>query len=73
MRNAYRRTWPPAAVIFLLLAGCAATGPPAVVPELEPIVVEARLLPVPARPEPAAQPAPPRETPRADIALVVDP
>lgn len=73
MRNAYRRTRPPAAVIFLLLAGCAATGPPAVGPELEPIVVEARLLPVPARPEPAPQPAPPRDAPRADIALVVDP
>ena len=73
MRNAYRRTGPPAAVIFLLLAGCAATGPPAVQPELEPIVVDARLLPVPAPPEPVVQPAPPREPPRADIVLVVDP
>jgi hypothetical protein len=73
MRSAYRRTGPPAAVIFLLLAGCAATGPPAVVPELEPIVVEAELLPVPARPEPTPRPAPPREAPRADIALIVDP
>jgi len=71
MRNAYRRTGPPAAVMFLLLAGCAATGPPAVVPELEPIVVEAAPLPLPARPEPVT-PAPPRETPRVDIALVVD-
>src|SRR5688572_20478809 len=71
MRNAYRPTGPPAAVIFLLLAGCAATGPPAVVPELEPIVVEARPLPIPPVPEPAAQPAP-SETPRVDIALVVD-
>ena len=73
MRNAYRRTWPPAAVIVLLLAGCAATGPPAVPPQLEPIIVAAQLLPVPPRPEPVPQPAPPRETPRADIALVVDP
>ena len=73
MRNAHRPTGPPAAVLALLLAGCAAPGPPAVVPELEPIVVEARLLPVPARPEPAPQPAPPREAPRADIALIVDP
>ena len=72
MRNAHRRVGPPAAVIFLLLAGCAATGPPAVVPELEPIVVEARPLPVRALPEPAAQPTPPREPPRVDIALVVD-
>jgi ABC-type uncharacterized transport system substrate-binding protein len=73
MRNAYRRTGPPAAVVFLLLAGCAATGPPAIVPELEPIVVEAQLLPVPPQPEPAPPPAPPRVAPRADIALVVDP
>jgi ABC-type uncharacterized transport system substrate-binding protein len=72
MRSAYRRIGPPAAVVFLLLAGCAATGPPAVVPEIEPIVVEARMLPVPAPPEPAPQPAPPREAPRVDIALVVD-
>src|SRR5689334_17967854 len=73
MRNAYRRTGPPAAVVSLLLAGCAATGPPAIGPELEPIVVEAQLLPVLPRPEPTPQPAPPREAPRADIALVVDP
>jgi ABC-type uncharacterized transport system substrate-binding protein len=72
MRSAYRRIGPPAAVVFLLLAGCAATGPPAVVPELEPIVVEARPLPVPAPPQPAPLPAPPREAPRVDIALVVD-
>jgi hypothetical protein len=71
LRNAYRRTGPPAAVMFLLLAGCAATGPPAVVPELEPIVVEARPLPLPAPPQPP-QPAPSRETPRVDIALIVD-
>jgi ABC-type uncharacterized transport system substrate-binding protein len=58
--------------MFLLLAGCAATGPTAVVPELEPIVVEARPLLAPAPPEPEAQPAPPREAPRTDIALVVD-
>lgn len=72
MRNAYRRTGPPAAVIVLLLAGCATAGPPAITPEIEPIVVEARRLPVPAPPPPIEQPAPPRESPRADIALVVD-
>jgi ABC-type uncharacterized transport system substrate-binding protein len=72
MRNAYRRSGPPAAVIILLLAGCAATGPPAVVPEIEPIVVEARRLPVPAPPAPIAQPAPPSASPRADLLLVVD-
>ena len=44
MGNAYRRSGPPAVVMFLLLAGCAATGPPAVGPELEPIVVEAQPL-----------------------------
>lgn len=59
-------------VMFLLLAGCAATGPPAVVPELEPIIVDARPLPALALPEPAAQPAPRRQVSRADIALVVD-
>jgi ABC-type uncharacterized transport system substrate-binding protein len=58
--------------LFLLLAGCAATGPAAVVPELEPILVDAQPLPVPTPPEPVIQPAPPRQTPRADIALVVD-
>jgi hypothetical protein len=58
--------------MFLLLAGCAATGPPAVVPEPEPIVVEARPLPPPPSPEPVVQPEPPREPPRVDIALVVD-
>jgi ABC-type uncharacterized transport system substrate-binding protein len=73
MRNAHRRFGPPAAVTFLLLAGCAATGPPAVPPGLEPIVVEARPLPVPAPPKPVVEPAAPREPPRADIALVVDP
>jgi hypothetical protein len=72
MRNAYRRIRPPAAVIFLLLAGCAATGPPAVPPELEPIVVEARPLPIPAPPQPVAPPATPPEAARVDIALVVD-
>jgi len=56
----------------LLLAGCAATGPAAVVPPLEPIVVDAQPLPAPALPERVARPTPPRETPRADIALVVD-
>ena len=72
MENAYRRVGPPAAVIFLLLAGCTATGPPAVVPELEPIVVETAPLPVPPTPQPTVRPAPPRPIPRADIALVVD-
>src|SRR5262245_45356739 len=74
MGHAYRRIGPPAAVVVcLLLAGCAATGPPAVVPELEPIVVETAPLPVPPSPQPAVRPAPPRQTtPRADIALVVD-
>jgi ABC-type uncharacterized transport system substrate-binding protein len=72
MRSAYRRIGPPAAVVFLLLAGCAATGPPPIAPELEPIVVDARPLPVPAPPQPAPQPPPPREAPRVDIALVVD-
>ncbi|HET7607279.1 MAG TPA: hypothetical protein VFL84_01265 [Gammaproteobacteria bacterium] len=60
--------------MFLLLAGCAATGPATVGPDLEPIVVGAELLPVPPRPDPTPPPpAPPREAPRADIALVVDP
>ena len=72
MGNAYRRFGPPAVVMFLLLAGCAATGPPAVVPELEPIVVEAQPLPALTLPEPVVQPAPPSQTARADIALVVD-
>jgi ABC-type uncharacterized transport system substrate-binding protein len=74
MGDAYRRFGPPAVVMFLLLAGCAATGPPAVVPELEPIVVDARALPVPVPTptEPVVEPAPPRQPPRADIALVVD-
>jgi ABC-type uncharacterized transport system substrate-binding protein len=59
--------------MLLLLAGCAATGPPAIPPELEPIVVEARPLPLPPAPEPLPEPAPPpREPPRVDIALVVD-
>lgn len=58
--------------MFLLLAGCAATGPSAVVPPLEPIVVDAKPLPVPAPREPVVQPAPPRQPVRADIALVVD-
>ena len=72
MGDAYRRFGPPAVVMFLLLAGCAATGPPAVVPELEPIVVDARALPVPTPTERVVEPAPPRPPPRADIALVVD-
>lgn len=72
MGHAYRRFGPPAAVMFLLLAGCAATGPPAVAPPLEPIVVDAQPLPVPPPPEPVVQPAPPRQPPRADIALIVD-
>jgi hypothetical protein len=72
MGRAYRRFGPPAAVICLLLAGCAATGPPAVVPALEPIVVDAEALPMPPPPETAVQPARPRQPPRADIALVVD-
>jgi ABC-type uncharacterized transport system substrate-binding protein len=72
MRNALRPTGPPAAVIVLLLAGCATTGPPPVEPELTPIVVEARPLPLPVR-APVADPAPPPAAPRADVALVVDP
>jgi ABC-type uncharacterized transport system substrate-binding protein len=71
MRNALRPTGPPAAVIVLLLAGCATTGPPPVEPELAPIVVEARPLPLP-EPPPVADPAPPPAAPRADVALVVD-
>jgi ABC-type uncharacterized transport system substrate-binding protein len=72
MGNAIRRSGLPAAAIYLLLAGCAATGPPVVEPELEPIVVDARPLPLPTPPEPITEPAPPREQPRVDIALVVD-
>jgi hypothetical protein len=72
MRNASRRTGPPAAVIFLLLAGCAATGPPAVEPPLEPIVVEARPLPVVTLPQRVVEPAPPRAPPRVDLSLLVD-
>jgi hypothetical protein len=72
MGSTYRRSGPPAAVICLLLAGCAATGPAVVSPELEPIVVDARALPRPVLPEPVTAPAPPRVEPRIDIALVVD-
>lgn len=72
MGSANRRSGPPAAAICLLLAGCAATGPSVVAPPLEPIVVDARTLPLPAPPAPAAAPAAPSQPARADIALVVD-
>jgi hypothetical protein len=81
MSNAYRRPgWPPAAVFLLLLAGCAASGPTPVEPDLQPIAVEASPIPVPPpapaaappEPEPSPAPASARETPRAEIALVVD-
>jgi ABC-type uncharacterized transport system substrate-binding protein len=75
MRNAYRRIGlPPTAVILLLLAGCAALGPPAAVPEPEPIAVEPAPQPIAAAVEPVAPPAPtpPREPTRAEIAIVLD-
>src|SRR5688572_17638259 len=74
MRNAYRTVLP--AAVMLLLAGCAAPGPPAAVPEPEPIVVE------PAPPPPAPPPVEPVVAPRpastaaparAEIAVVLDP
>jgi ABC-type uncharacterized transport system substrate-binding protein len=74
MRNAYRRTGlPPAAVLLLLITGCAASGPPAVGPDLEPIaVVAAPLPPPPVSPEPVAAPARAPTPPRAEIALILD-
>ena len=84
MRNAIRRTGPPAAVACLLLAGCAATGalsgcasgPPAAVPNAEPAPVLASPTPPPPPPappvatasEPAASPAPPP----AEVVLILD-
>lgn len=75
MRNAYRRTRvPPAAVILLLLAGCAVSRPPPVVPEPEPVAVEPAPAPTPPPVEPVARPAPAptREPARAEIVVVLD-
>ena len=71
MRNAIQGIVPPcAAALLILLAGCAAIGPPAAAPEPEPIAAPATV------PEPAVAPAPeavpiPAAT-RAEIALLVD-
>jgi ABC-type uncharacterized transport system substrate-binding protein len=73
MRNAYRRIGlPPTAVILLLFAGCAAFGPPAAVPEPEPIAVEPAPQPIAPAVEPIASPAPTRAPTRAEIVLVLD-
>jgi ABC-type uncharacterized transport system substrate-binding protein len=75
MRNAYRRTGlPPAAVFLLLLAGCAALGPPPTLPEPEPVAVEPTPPPPPVPVEPVARPTPTptREPTRAEIAVVLD-
>ena len=77
MRNAYRRrTWvPPAAALLVLLAGCAAPGPPPAAPAPEPVAVEpaaAATPPVsPAAPVLPSTPSPARA--RAEIVVVVDP
>lgn len=61
--------------MLLLLAGCAASGPPPAVPEPEPIAVES----APPPPAPAVEPAPipppaarTREPARTEIAIVLD-
>ena len=74
MRNAYRRPTglPLAAVLLVLLGGCAAPGPPAAVPAPEPVTVEPV---VEARPAPSAEPVSPAPSPqrtRAEIAVIVD-
>ncbi len=72
MRNACRTGLPLAAVMLLLLSGCA-SGPPAVVPEPEPVAALPEPPPPPlVEPEPEPPPPPVVEVPRAEIALVVD-
>jgi ABC-type uncharacterized transport system substrate-binding protein len=71
MRNAHRRRIGlPAAVLLLLLAGCAAQGPPTAEPIPAPITV-APAPPAPALPVELPRPAP-TPTARAEIALVLD-
>jgi hypothetical protein len=73
MRNAYRTGLTPAAVMSLLLAGCAARGPPTAVPEPEPVAVAPAPPPAPIveppPPAPAERPAAPA---RAEIAVVLE-
>jgi ABC-type uncharacterized transport system substrate-binding protein len=60
---------------MLLLAGCAAPGPPTAVPEPAPVVVEPAPAPPPPPPAPpvvAPAPAPAPAPPRADIAVVLE-
>ena len=82
MRNATRRTGPPAAVACLLLAGCAATllltgcaaSAPAAMPSPEPAPVLAEPVlepPPPVVERPTERPAPAVQPP-AEIALILD-
>jgi ABC-type uncharacterized transport system substrate-binding protein len=60
--------------MLLLLAGCAAPGPPPALPEPEPVAVVPDATPPPAPVEPVEppRPAPAPQRPRAEIVVVLD-